>query len=77
MLKQQQTTKEITAINKIREKRDNQHANNSLKKIGKACQNGGNVMEPIIQAAKADVTLGEIVQKMKDVFGEWQETAVI
>ena len=68
---------QITAINKIREKRDNQHANNSLKKIGKACQNGGNVMEPIIQAAKADVTLGEIVQKMKDVFGEWQETAVI
>ena len=34
-------------------------------------------MEPIIQAVKADVTLGEIVQKMKDVFGEWQETAVI
>jgi len=68
---------QITAIKKIREKRDNQHANNSLKKIGKACQNGGNVMEPIIQAAKADVTLGEIVQKMKDVFGEWQETAVI
>ena len=34
-------------------------------------------MEPIIQAAKADVTLGEIVQEMKYVFGEWQETSVI
>ena len=68
---------QITAINKIREKRDNQHANDTLKQIGEACQNGGNVMEPIIQAAKADVTLGEIAQKMKDIFGEWQETSVI
>ena len=68
---------QIAAINKIREKRDNQYANDSLKQIGEACQNGGNVMAPIIQAAKADVTLGEIVQKMKDIFGEWQETAVI
>jgi methylmalonyl-CoA mutase N-terminal domain/subunit len=68
---------QIAAINKIREKRDNQHANDSLKQIGEACQNGGNVMEPIIQAAKADVTLGEIAQKMKDIFGEWQETSVI
>jgi methylmalonyl-CoA mutase N-terminal domain/subunit len=33
-------------------------------------------MLPIIAAAKAYVTMGEIVITMKAEFGEWQETAV-
>ena len=33
-------------------------------------------MPPIIEAAKAYVTLGEIVIAMKTEFGEWQESAV-
>jgi methylmalonyl-CoA mutase N-terminal domain/subunit len=33
-------------------------------------------MLPIIKAAKAYATLGEIVDAMKDVFGEWQESSL-
>jgi hypothetical protein len=33
-------------------------------------------MPPIINAAKAYVSMGEIVVAMKVEFGEWQETAV-
>jgi len=33
-------------------------------------------MPPIINAAKSYATLGEIVDAMKDVFGEWQETSI-
>ena len=51
--------------------------NDALEDIRDACSSDRNIMEPIIHAAKAYTTLGEIVQEMKDVFGEWQETTVI
>ena len=34
-------------------------------------------MDPIIEASLEYATLGEIVNAMKEVFGEWQETSVI
>jgi len=42
--------------------------------IQEACKNGDNLMPPIINAAKAYVTIGEIILAMKAEFGEWQET---
>ena len=68
---------QIKAIEELRKKRDNQTVNDALAEIRDACLNGRNIMEPIIHAAKVYATLGEIVQEMKDVFGEWQETTVI
>ena len=68
---------QIKAIEELRKKRDNQTVNDALAEIRDACLNGRNIMEPIIHAAKVSATLGEIVQEMKDVFGEWQETTVI
>jgi methylmalonyl-CoA mutase N-terminal domain/subunit len=65
------------AIEELRKKRNNQKVNDALEDIRDACSSDRNIMEPIIHAAKAYTTLGEIVQEMKDVFGEWQETTVI
>ena len=65
------------AIEELRKKRNNQKVNDALENIRDACSSDRNIMEPIIHAAKAYTTLGEIVQEMKDVFGEWQETTVI
>ena len=65
------------AIEELRKKRNNQKVNDALADIRDACSSERNIMEPIIHAAKAYATLGEIVQEMKDVFGEWQETTVI
>ena len=65
------------AIEELRKKRNNQKVNDALADIRDACSGGRNIMEPIIRAAKTYATLGEIVQEMKDVFGEWQETTVI
>ena len=56
--------------------RDETKAQETLFKIQEACKNGDNLMPPIIKAAKAYVTMGEIVVAMKAEFGEWQETAV-
>ena len=65
------------AIKELRKKRNNQKVNDALEDIRDACSSDRNIMEPIIHAAKAYSTLGEIVQEMKGVFGEWQETTVI
>ena len=64
-------------IEELRKKRNNQKVNDALEDIRDACSSDRNIMEPIIHAAKAYSTLGEIVQEMKGVFGEWQETTVI
>ena len=46
-----------------------------LQNIRSAASGTANLMPPIIEAAKGGVTLGEIVQAMKDVFGEYREPA--
>ena len=48
----------------------------TFEELGKACRENTNLMYPIIKAAKQFATIGEIVDKMKDEFGEWQESAV-
>ena len=47
----------------------------SLNAIQECCKNKKNIMPAIINAAKSNVTLGEIVTVMKVEFGEWQEAA--
>jgi len=46
-----------------------------LSNIRAACKDGNNLMPHLIEAAKGDATLGEIVNAMKDVFGEYREAA--
>ena len=59
----------------MKNSRDETKAQETLFEIQEACKNGNNLMSPIIKAAKAYVTMGEIVVAMKAEFGEWQETA--
>ena len=42
-----------------------------------ACDSNQNLMPLIIDAAKSYATLGEIVESMKKVFGDWNETPII
>ena len=60
----------------MKKSRDESNAQAMLVEIQEACKNGNNLMPPIIKAAKAYVTMGEIVIAMKAEFGEWQEPAV-
>ncbi|MHC4473743.1 MAG: acyl-CoA mutase large subunit family protein [Planctomycetota bacterium] len=46
-----------------------------LQNIRNAAAGSANLMPPIIDAAKGGATLGEIVDAMKDVFGEYREPA--
>ena len=67
---------QVKAVNELKNTRDETAVQQALYKIRETCANGGNIMPPIIEAAKVYVTLGEIVTAMKAEFGEWQEAAV-
>jgi methylmalonyl-CoA mutase N-terminal domain/subunit len=61
----------------LRKKRNGDVVNIKLKAISDASQTKVNLLPLIIDAAQSHATLGEIVDSMKVVFGEWQETAVV
>ena len=58
----------------LRNTRDPQSVKLALDNVGKAASSEQNLMPPLIKAAHAGATLGEIVIEMKKVFGEWNET---
>lgn len=68
---------QIKRIKSLRESRNNEEVNRNLKSITDASYNSENLTPLIIEAAKSYATLGEIVDSMKIVFGEWEEMAVV
>ena len=67
---------QLKKLLELRNNRNNEKVKISILKIREACNNGSNLMHPIIDAAKEYATLGEIVDVLKAEFGEWHETAV-
>ena len=68
---------QIKRIQLLRKSRNNKEVNRNLKMITDASTNSENLTPLIIEAAKSYATLGEIVDSMKIVFGEWEEMAVV
>ncbi|MCE1189307.1 MAG: methylmalonyl-CoA mutase family protein [Ignavibacteria bacterium] len=66
--------KEKLAI--LRSSRDNELVGNSLQAIRYAAENHYNLMPPLIDASMNYVTLGEMVNELKQVFGIYEEHAV-
>ncbi len=67
---------QMQSLRSVKQKRDDAQVGRAITEISNACKNGTNVMPPIINAAKEYATLGEIVDAMKAVFGEWQESSI-
>ena len=68
---------QIEGLKSLREKRNEETVDAKLKSITDACSTKDNLIPLIIDAGQSHATLGEIVDSMKVVFGEWQETAVV
>ena len=68
---------QIGRLKLLKENRDNRIVRKSLHAITEAATKGGNLMPLIIDAAKSYATIGEIVDAMKVIFGEWEENAVL
>lgn len=63
-------------LNKLRLNRDNAKVEKSINKIRSAAESGENLMPVFIEAAENYVTLGEMVDALKDYFGIYEEAAV-
>ena len=68
---------QIDRLKSVKESRDNDKVEKLLENITTSATNGDNVMQPIIDACLEYATLGEIVDSMKVVYGEWTENISI
>ena len=64
------------SIMALKNERNQQKVHDSLLGIKDAAQGSKNLLPPIIEAAKSLATMGEIVDSLKQEFGEWNETSV-
>ncbi len=65
---------QISRLKEVRKNRDNVKVEITLKELEDACRGTENTMPYIINAVSEYATLGEIVNVMKKVFGEYQES---
>jgi len=63
---------QIEALEAFRNRRNEAEAERALANLESVIKNGGNIMAPSIEAAKAGVTTGEWSQVLRDVFGEYR-----
>ncbi len=66
---------QVQRLKKLREKRDNDKVSLALKELKLAAESGKNLMPEFINCAKSYTTLGEMVNVLKDIYGEYIEPA--
>jgi methylmalonyl-CoA mutase N-terminal domain/subunit len=70
-------TRQIARVQTVRASRDPAACRSSLDAVGRAARDGSNLVPPIVAAVEARATVGEIADAMRNVFGEFTETATL
>jgi methylmalonyl-CoA mutase N-terminal domain/subunit len=69
--------KQIRRVQAVRARRDSAAAESALARLKEAAgHEDRNLMPPIVDASKAYVTMGEMCDALRDVWGVWRETPV-
>ncbi len=68
--------KQIERVQAVRARRDGAAAESTLAELKRAASGDTNLMEPIIACSRAYVTMGEMCDALRDVWGTWRETPV-
>jgi methylmalonyl-CoA mutase, N-terminal domain len=68
--------KQIGRVQAVRARRDGQAAEVALAELREAAAGDRNLMEPLLDCARAHVSEGEIVESLQRVFGTYTETPV-
>jgi methylmalonyl-CoA mutase N-terminal domain/subunit len=69
---------QIAALAAVRARRDGPRAREGIELVRRACQDDGvNVMTAVLEAARRDVTLGEICRVFREVFGQYRDPAEV
>ncbi|MCB9733519.1 MAG: methylmalonyl-CoA mutase family protein [Deltaproteobacteria bacterium] len=61
----------------LKQRRDAAAAAAATERVREACRSGENLMPPIIEAVKRDVTLGEICDVFREVFGVYRDPVFV
>ena len=69
--------RQVARLERLRRERDNETTARSLSDLKDACRAEDNVMPYLIECAKADATLGETVDVMREVFGVYEEPLIV
>jgi methylmalonyl-CoA mutase N-terminal domain/subunit len=67
---------QIARVQAVRARRDSTAAENALATLRAAAAGDTNLMHPIVDAARADVTVGEMCDALRETWGTWRETPV-
>jgi methylmalonyl-CoA mutase N-terminal domain/subunit len=65
---------QIERIRAIRERRDGAAAEQALRRLTELATTDANLVEPLVDCARALCTQGEIVEALRGVFGSYTET---
>jgi methylmalonyl-CoA mutase N-terminal domain/subunit len=69
--------KQVERVNALRARRDSAAVERALARLKEdAAHNDRNLMPPIVDAARAYVTMGEMCDALREVWGVWRETPV-
>jgi methylmalonyl-CoA mutase, N-terminal domain len=69
--------KQIERVQAVREQRDSAAAEAAVVRLKEDAEHDDrNLMEPIMAASRAYVTMGEMCEALRDVWGTWRETPV-
>ena len=63
---------QIQRLNEVRRSRDNRETSSKLRALEQAAQGSENLMPPLLDAVNAYATLGEMMDVLRNVFGEYQ-----
>jgi methylmalonyl-CoA mutase, N-terminal domain len=70
-------TKQIERVRALRHRRDSSAVEAGLARLKAAAeQEGENLMPPIVEAARVYVTMGEMCDALREIWGVWRETPV-
>src|SRR5690348_15552764 len=68
--------KQIERVQKVRASRDSAAVEDALAELKRAAEGDTNLMEPIMVCLCAFVTLGEMCDALREIWGVWRETPV-
>jgi methylmalonyl-CoA mutase N-terminal domain/subunit len=64
--------KGMERLERLRAERDGPRAAAAIERLEQVCRAGGNVMEAVMTAVGDDVTVGEVGDIFRDVYGSWK-----
>jgi len=69
--------RQIERVRAVRASRDAESCQRALTAVSTAARDGQNLVGPIVAAVESRATVGEIADTLRDVFGEYAETATV